>query len=79
MGRNLLGQPDDPPVLRPYGDWLDATHLFISQAAGRSACFDVASRATVDAAACRDTDARAREARDVSRLIIAGDLQQQFR
>ena len=79
VGRNLLGQPDDPPVLRPYGDWLDATHLFISQAAGRSACFDVASRATVDAAACRDTDARAREARDVSRLIIAGDLQQQFR
>ena len=79
VGRNLLGQPDDPPVLRPYGDWLDATHLFISHTGGRSACIDVAARAIVDAAACRDTDARAREARDVSRLMISGDLQQRFR
>jgi lipoteichoic acid synthase len=30
VGRNLLGNPGDGPILRPYGDWLDRTHLFIS-------------------------------------------------
>src|SRR5439155_3685466 len=28
VGRNLIGEPDDPPLLRPYGDWLDASHVF---------------------------------------------------
>src|SRR6185295_16887437 len=41
LGRNLLGQPGDSPIVRPYGDWLDRTHLFISRtaAAGGSQCF----------------------------------------
>src|SRR5262249_3059512 len=26
IGRNLLGSPGDPPLVRPYGDWLDSHH-----------------------------------------------------
>ena len=36
VGRNLLGAPDDQPLLRPYGDWLDARHLFLAGAASAS-------------------------------------------
>jgi phosphoglycerol transferase MdoB-like AlkP superfamily enzyme len=80
VGRNLLGEPDDPPILRPYGDWIDAAHLFITHGGERaSACYDLAARALVDAAACAVADVRARRARDVSRFVITEDLQQRFR
>ena len=79
-GRNLLGEPDDPPLLRPYGDWLDATRLFISHSADRThACYDLARRAFTEAGACDEPNARARKARDVSRFVIADDLQQRLR
>jgi len=80
VGRNLFGRPDDPPILRPYGDWLDASHLFMNQSNPRaSACFDVAARGFTGAIACADADARARKARNVSRFVIVEDLQQRFR
>jgi phosphoglycerol transferase MdoB-like AlkP superfamily enzyme len=80
VGRNLLGAPDDPPVLRPYGDWLDATRLFISHTAGDhgQSCYDVAARASIGMSACDEPNARARQAREVSRLVIAEDLQQRL-
>src|SRR5207247_10926998 len=34
VGRNVLGRPDDPPILRPYGDWPDRSHLFLNRRAG---------------------------------------------
>jgi hypothetical protein len=78
LGRNLLGIVDDRPVPRPYGDWLDATHLFLAGSADAS-CYDVGRRSIVAPAACVAADARARRARDVSRLIVTEDLQQQLR
>jgi lipoteichoic acid synthase len=81
MGRNLLGAPDDPPILRPYGDWLDRMHLFLAQNAssrGR-ACYDVDRVAFADGGDCAGVDARARAARDVSRLVVTGDLQERVR
>jgi phosphoglycerol transferase MdoB-like AlkP superfamily enzyme len=78
LGRNLLGAADDRPVPRPYGDWLDAKHLFRAGSAGTS-CYDLASRAIVAPAACSVEDSRARRARNLSRLIVIEDLQQQLR
>jgi hypothetical protein len=79
VGRNLLGEPDDPPVLRPYGEWLDAGHLFISDSADRAReCYDIAAAAFTGAGACDESNARAREAREVSRLVVAEDLQQRL-
>ena len=77
LGRNLLGAADDRPVPRPYGDWLDAHHLFL---AGDSApCYDLRRRAAAAPAACADADARSRRARELSRLIVVDDLQQALR
>jgi hypothetical protein len=81
VGRNLFG-PDandaNVPVPRPYGDWLDARHLFLSRGATRI-CYDVARR-NVDAEnSCAAADHAAREERDVSRLIVVDDLQERLR
>lgn len=78
LGRNLLGAAADRPVPRPYGEWLDARHLFLAGAAD-AACYDLARRLTGAAAACADQDALARRARDLSRLIVIDDLQQTLR
>jgi lipoteichoic acid synthase len=78
VGRNLLGIDRDRPVLRPYGDWLDATHLFLA-AGAESSCYDLGRRASVAPAACMPADARARRARALSRLIVIEDLQQPLR
>jgi len=78
LGRNLLGAPGDVPVPRPYGDWLDARHLFVAHATA-PVCYDLRERATAPPDACRATDALARRARDISRLVVVDDLQDRIR
>jgi phosphoglycerol transferase MdoB-like AlkP superfamily enzyme len=81
MGRNLLGAPDDPPVLRPYGDWIDGTQLFLRRAsrARQHDCFAPAGGAELDDSGCRATDPIARHDRAVSRRVVVEDLQQALR
>jgi phosphoglycerol transferase MdoB-like AlkP superfamily enzyme len=80
VGRNLLGTPDDPPVVRPYGDWLDRRRLFLAAAAGSAAaCIDVAARRSAGLESCHDDDARAAAARDASRAVVVNDLQTELR
>jgi hypothetical protein len=78
LGRNLLGAIDDRPVPRPYGEWLDATHLFLA-GEGEASCYDLARQALAAPSACAAEDARARRARELSRLIVIDDLQQSLR
>ena len=78
VGRNLLGAPGDGPVPRPYGDWLDARHLFLAHGAS-PVCYDVRTRAAAPAADCAAASAAARRARDVSRLVVVDDLQARLR
>jgi len=81
LGRNLLslsGTSGNVPVPRPYGDWLDASHLFLARGAA-SVCYDVARRATASLSDCAAGDAAARRARDVSRFVITTDLQERLR
>jgi phosphoglycerol transferase MdoB-like AlkP superfamily enzyme len=77
VGRNLLASVD-APVMRPYGDWLDADHLFLTRAAN-AVCYDLHRRAAVPASGCSETDRSARAARQMSRLVITEDLQQRLR
>jgi len=77
VGRNLLGAAGDGPVPRPYGDWLDARHLFLARGAG--SCFDLARGAPRPAIDCRSADDAARREREVSRLVVVDDLQQRLR
>jgi lipoteichoic acid synthase len=74
LGRNLLGVVDDRPVPRPYGEWLDATHLFLADEAGTS-CYDLNHRLVTESSVCVAEDMRARRARELSRLIVIDDLQ----
>ncbi len=76
VGRNLLGG-SDAPVVRPYGDWLDAHHLFLAHGA-HARCFDVRRRVDVAAGECGEADRSARRARQISRLVVAEDLQQRL-
>jgi phosphoglycerol transferase MdoB-like AlkP superfamily enzyme len=80
-GRNLLGTPGDPPVPRPYGAWLNDAHLFVGREVydrGRS-CFALEKAAFVDDSGCYAPTGVARHARDVLRLVVTGDLQQNLR
>jgi lipoteichoic acid synthase len=81
VGRNLLGQPDDRPIPRPYGDWLDRTHLFISPTGSDRAvaCYALSLAAFVDESACHATNETARRSRDIARLVVIEDLQQRLR
>jgi phosphoglycerol transferase MdoB-like AlkP superfamily enzyme len=78
VGRNLLGTPGEVPVPRPYGDWLDAGHLFLTHGAD-AMCFDLARGARGSPGECGVADAAARRERDVSRRVIVDDLQQSLR
>jgi len=78
LGRNLLGAGDDRPVPRPYGDWLDSRYLFLAGDA-RAACHVLDGRLAVALSVCAEEDTRARRARDLSRLIVADDLQLSLR
>jgi lipoteichoic acid synthase len=78
LGRNLLGADLDRPVPRPYGDWIDASHLFLAGDAA-PACYDLHPRLAATTGTCAAEDALARRARASSRLIIADDLQQTLR
>ncbi len=78
VGRNLLGVDGDRPVPRPYGDWLDARHLFRAGSVAMS-CYDLVKHAIVAPVECAVEAARARRARELSRLIVIDDLQQQLR
>ena len=77
VGRNLLAGLD-APVVRPYGDWLDAHHLFLTHPAN-AVCYDLRRRVAVPADGCSETDRSARAARQVSRLVVTEDLQQRLR
>ena len=78
LGRNLLGAIVDRPVPRPYGEWLDASHLFLAGDPD-ARCYDLGRRLVSAPSACTAADALARRARDLSRLVVIDDLQQLLR
>lgn len=76
IGRNLLGAPAGP-VPRPYGEWIDASHVFFTRSAA-AACYERSGR-RIAPDACAAEDREVRRAREVSRLILSADLQQTLR
>jgi phosphoglycerol transferase MdoB-like AlkP superfamily enzyme len=80
VGRNLLGEPGDDPIVRPYGSWVDGRHFFVPDLSGArdGQCQDAHTRATVPIAECRaEMESAAREA-EISRRVTAYDLQTQL-
>jgi len=80
IGRNLLGEPGDGPVVGEYGCWRDARRLFLqgdgSLAGGR--CLDVGTLAPLPRDACAAPFAEARRTEEISSLVLEHDLQQRI-
>jgi phosphoglycerol transferase MdoB-like AlkP superfamily enzyme len=85
VGRNLLGAAGGGPVLRPYGDWLDTRHLFLTRASTPE-CYTIDGRPVKGVEGvegverdCAETDRQATRQRGVSRLVVTSDLQEELR
>lgn len=81
IGRNLFGTPGEGPVPRPYGEWIDARHLFMTRGTS-SQCIDLeggpaasSSNPALSQDNCREANRSATRAREVSRLVVTSDLQ----
>jgi phosphoglycerol transferase MdoB-like AlkP superfamily enzyme len=80
VGRNLLGEPGDTPVVGEYGCWRDARHLFLqgdgTLADGR--CLDVATLVNAPPSECAEAFAEALRTAEISSLVLEHDLQQRI-
>ena len=77
VGRNLLGEHGDRPVVGEYGCWRNTTHLFL-QGDGSlddGACIELATMAGVSSAECREGFDVAARVEEVSFLVLEYDLQ----
>ena len=80
VGRNLLGEPGDSPVVGEYGCWRNARRLFL-QGDGTLAdgqCLDVATLVNAPPSECAEGFAEARRAEAISSLVLEHDLQQRI-
>src|SRR5262249_28078755 len=63
VGRNLLAGVESGPVPRPYGDWIDRGHLYLTHGNDHT-CVDLARRLASDGEGCEAADEAARRERD---------------
>jgi phosphoglycerol transferase MdoB-like AlkP superfamily enzyme len=77
VGRNLLGDHGDRPVVGEYSCWRDSEHLFLqgdgSLDDGR--CIELATMAPVPSADCREGHEEAQRIELMSSLVLDHDLQ----
>jgi hypothetical protein len=77
VGRNLLGDHGDSPVVGEYGCWRDSTHLFL-QGDGSlddGTCVELAAMDPVASVECREGYEEAIRTEEVSGLVLEHDLQ----
>ncbi|HEX7139249.1 MAG TPA: LTA synthase family protein [Vicinamibacterales bacterium] len=77
IGRNLLAPAAEGPVVRPFGEWIDRSLFYFARGSGHS-CFDAGGHAIADSE-CASSDHDARRTREISRLVVAADLQSRLR
>jgi phosphoglycerol transferase MdoB-like AlkP superfamily enzyme len=77
IGRNLLGDPGDVPVVGEYQCWQDDEHLFLQGGPRLSdgECYDLATLERIDNAACAAGYEDVLQQVEVSRLVLEYDLQ----
>ena len=80
VGRNLLGEPGDGPMPRPYGSWISNHHLYANHGPALSdgACYDARTLERLPVTACAAGDAAARRQVEVADLVVRYDLQQEL-
>jgi len=81
MGRNLLGDPGNEPVLCRLGNWLSDDLIYANHGPQLSdgRCFDARTMKQLPVAECRTGNEQARHQAEIARLVLEYDLQQQLR
>lgn len=77
VGRNLLGDHGDPPVIGEYGCWRDSSHLFLQGdgSLGDGTCIELATMTAVATVECREDYEQALRTEEVSARVLEHDLQ----
>ena len=80
LGRNLLGQPADEPVLGPYGTWYSTDRIYLNTgpALEDGSCWAIDPRKVLRIAECAHGTASTLRLQEVSTMILEGDLQQRL-
>ncbi len=81
IGRNLLGDPGDVPVVGEYQCWRDSSRLYLSGGPTLTdgQCYALATLDEVDTSVCAEGFVDARRQTEVSRAVLEHDLQQLIR
>jgi len=77
LGRNLLGDPGDTPVVHPQGSWLSESLLYLNprEDVDSVRCRDSRSLAARPLAECRPSNRVAKQQIEVSEVVLEYDLQ----
>ncbi len=80
MGRNLLGQPGDEPVVGEYDCWMDSRHVFLQGDGSLEGgeCLDVDTLNSRPVSACAAAFQRAGERVEIAQLVLQYDLQEKL-
>jgi len=81
IGRNLLGNPGDAPLIGEYGCFSDRERIFLQGEDGAFSSGRCYQRSTLEAlppATCREAFLHARRIQSLSRRILEEDLQQKL-
>ncbi len=81
LGRNLLGEPGDEPVVGEYRCWRDREHLFLQGGRGLEdgRCLDADTLEPLEVARCADGYRAAMTRVAVSNAVLAYDVQDDLR
>jgi lipoteichoic acid synthase len=81
IGRNLLGEPGDVPVVGEYQCWRDNLRLYLQggPTLADGQCYELATMNEVDTSACKGGFEDARRQVEVSLAVLEHDLQQRIR
>jgi phosphoglycerol transferase MdoB-like AlkP superfamily enzyme len=81
IGRNLLGEPGDSPVVGEYRCWQDSKSLYLRRGPALSdgECFELPDLRLLTTDACAKGYAEVESLLEVSRLVLENDLQAKLR
>lgn len=82
LGRNLLGNPGNEPIIGEYGCFSDREHIFLQGEDGRlesGRCYERGSLEHLALKPCAAAFQRARRIERISRTVLEEDLQEKIR
>jgi hypothetical protein len=75
LGRDLLSEPIDRPVVHPGGSWIDGRHLWVRGGKRTAGCWDLDTRKRVSSQFCQPGIQEAASQLEISDRLLLNDLQ----